>query len=173
MALKLKQKQEIVAEVSEIANRAISAVVVDYRGVDVSNITSFREKARQSGVVVRVVRNTLARRAFNDTPYACLQPALVGPMMLVFSFEEPGAAARLVKDFASQCEQIEVKALSLDGEYIAPEQLKRVASLPSKDEALAQLMAAMLAPVTQLARTIQEPVAQVVRATAAIKDQKA
>ena len=76
--------------------------------------------------------------------------------MLVFSFEEPGAAARMVKDFASQCEQIEVKALSLDGEYIAPEQLKRVASLPSKDEAIAQLMATMLAPVTQLARTIQE-----------------
>lgn len=169
MTLKLNDKKQIVAEVAELASTAVSAVVVDYRGVDVAALTAFRAKARSQGVCVRVVRNTLARRAFEDTPYVCLKSVLVGPMMLLFSFEEPGAAARLVRDFLDTCEHMEVKALSLDGECLPASQLKTVASLPSKDEALAKLMAMMLAPVTQMARTMQEPVAQVVRATAAIQ----
>lgn len=172
MAINLERKQQIVAEVSDIASRAMSAVVLDYRGVDVASMTAFRAKARAQGVCVRVVRNTLARRALEDSNYACLKAVLVGPMMMVFSFDEPGAAARLVRDFAKECEQVNVQAIGLDGQMLDGAQLKAVASLPTKDEAIAQLMAAMLAPVTQLARTIKEPVAQAVRATAAVRDQK-
>lgn len=170
MTLKLEGKKQIVAAVTDSAKMAVSVVVVDYRGMDVASLTAFRAKARDMGVGVRVVRNTLARRALEGTNHACLNDALVGPMMLLFGLNEPGSAARLVRDFMDECEQLEVKALSLDGLLLAADQLKVVASLPSLDEALARLMATMLAPVTQLARTIQEPVAQVVRATAAIKD---
>lgn len=170
VALNLKGKQQIVAAVAETAKTAISVVAVDYRGIDVAALTAFRAKAREAGVCVRVVRNTLAQRALEGTDHACLNDILVGPMMLLFSLEEPGSAARLIRDFMVSCEQLEVKALSLDGQFLAADQLKLVASLPTLDEALASLMATILAPVTQLARTMQEPVAQVVRATAAIKD---
>jgi large subunit ribosomal protein L10 len=170
VTLKLEGKKQIVAAVADTAKTAVSVVVVDYRGMDVASLTAFRAKARDMGVAVRVVRNTLARRALEGTNHACLSDLLVGPMMLLFGLQEPGTAARLAHDFMGDCEQLEVKALSLDGQLLGAEQLKIVASLPSLDEALAKLMATMLAPVTQLTRTIQEPVAQVVRVTAAIKD---
>lgn len=172
MALGLEQKQQIVAEVNEVAASALSAVVADYRGLTVAEMTEMRVKARESGVYLRVVRNTLAKRAVEGTEYACLDETLVGPSLLAFSTEDPGSAARLLKDYAKQHDALEVKALSIGGELIAADQIDRVAKLPTLDEARAMLMSVMLAPVTKLARTINEVPGKLVRTVAAIKEQK-
>ena len=172
MALRLEQKQEIVAEVSEAATKATSAVLADYRGLTVEQMTRLRAKARASGVYVKVVRNTLVRRAVKGTDYECLDPALVGPTLLAFSMEDPGAAARLLRDFAKDFEKLEVKALSIGGALYGADQLERISMLPTRDQALALLMAVMQAPITKLARTLNEVPGKLVRTVAAIRDQK-
>ena len=172
MAIGLEQKQQIVAEVNEVAASALSAVVADYRGLTVAEMTEMRVKARESGVYLRVVRNTLAKRAVEGTEYACLDETLVGPSLLAFSTEDPGSAARLLKDYAKEHDALEVKALSIGGELIAADQIDRVAMLPTLDEARALLMSVMIAPVTKLARTINEVPGKLVRTVAAIKEQK-
>jgi large subunit ribosomal protein L10 len=172
MALKLENKQAIVAEVSEAAGKAMSAVLADYRGLTVGQMTALRAKARQSGVYVKVVRNTLARRAVKGTEFECLDPALVGPTLLAFSLEDPGSAARLLKDFAANFEKLEVKAVSIGGALMDADQLEKIATLPTRPEALATLMAVMLAPLGKLARTLNEVPGKLVRTVAAIRDQK-
>lgn len=172
MALNLESKQAIVAEVNQAATNALAAVLSDYRGLTVSQMTEMRAKARQSGVYLRVVRNTLAKRAMQGTDYECLNDALVGPTMLAFSREDPGAAARLMKECAKDYEKLEVKALSLGGQLFGPADIDRLASLPTRDEALAQLMSVMLGPITKLARTLNEVPAKLVRTLAAVRDQK-
>jgi len=172
MAMKLEQKQEIVAEVNEAANRALAAVVSDYRGLTVSQMTELRAKARQSGVYLKVMRNTLARRAVVGTEYECLVEALVGPTLLAFSQEDPGAAARLLKDHAKQFEALEIKAFAVGGRMYGPEEIDRLAKLPTRDEALSLLMSVMQAPVAKLARTLNEVPGKLVRTIAAIRDQK-
>ena len=172
MALRLEDKQAIVAEVNEAATNALSAVVSDYRGLTVEQMTAMRAKARASGVYLRVVRNTLAKRAVEGTEYECLTEALVGPTMFAFSQEDPGAAARLLKDYAKEFDALEVKALSIGGQLFGPGDLDRVASLPTRDEAIALLMAVMQAPITKLARTMNEVPGKLVRTLAAVRDQK-
>jgi len=172
MAMKLEQKQEIVAEVNQAANSALSAVVSDYRGLTVSQMTQLRAKARESGVYLKVIRNTLARRAMAGTEFECLVDALVGPTLLAFSQEDPGSAARLLKDYAKQFEALEIKALSVGGRMYGPEEIDRLAKLPTRDQAIALLMAVMKAPVAKLARTLNEVPGKLVRTIAAIKDQK-
>lgn len=172
MALNLEQKKAIVAELSEVAKHAVSAVAADYRGLTVSEMTKLRQNARRSGVAMRVYRNTLARLAMKDTSYACLDDVLSGPMVLLFSQHEPGAAARLVRSFVKEHERLTVRALVLDGTLMTPEKLNAVASLPSREEALTQLAVVLLAPITKLVRTFNEPVAQTVRVMAAIRDKK-
>lgn len=172
MALKLDQKQAIVAEVNEAAGKALSAVVADYRGLTVTQLTELRAKARNSGVYVKVIRNTLAKRAVEGTEHECLQSALVGPTLVAFSQEEPGAAARLLKEYAKLFEKLEVKALSIGGVLLGADQLDRVATLPTRDEALSLLMAVLQAPITKLARTLNEVPGKLVRTLAAIRDQK-
>lgn len=172
MALRLADKQAIVAEVNEAATNALSAVVSDYRGLTVEQMTAMRAKARASGVYLRVVRNTLAKRAVEGTEYECLTEALVGPTMFAFSQEDPGAAARLLKDYAKEFDALEVKALSIGGQLFGPGDLDRVASLPTRDEAIALLMAVMQAPITKLARTMNEVPGKLVRTLAALRDQK-
>lgn len=172
MALRLEQKQQIVAEVNEVAASALSAVVADYRGLTVSEMTEMRSKARASGVYVRVVRNTLAKRAVEGTDYACLDEAFVGPTLVAFSIEDPGSAARLVKDYAKDHKALEVKALSIGGELFGADQIDRVATLPTLDEARSLLMAVMQAPIVKLARTLNEVPGKLVRTIAAVRDQK-
>ncbi len=172
MAMKLDQKREIVAEVNQAATSALSAVVSDYRGLTVSQMTALRAKARESGVYLKVIRNTLARRAVAGTEYECLVESLVGPTLLAFSQEDPGAAARLLKDYAKQFEALEIKALAVGGRMYGPEEIDRLAKLPTRDQALSLLMAVMLAPVTKLARTMNEVPGKLVRTVAAIRDQK-
>ena len=172
MALKLEQKQEIVSEVNAAAGSALSAVLADYRGVTVSEMTEMRAKARSTGVYLRVVRNSLARRAFEGTEYECLTEALTGPTLIAFSQEDPGSAARLLKDYSKDLEHLEVKALSIGGQMLGADQLSQVAKLPTRDEALAMLMSVMQAPITKLARTLNEVPGKLVRTVAAIKEQK-
>lgn len=172
MALRLEQKQAIVAEVNQAAKSALSAVLSDYRGLTVAEMTEMRAKARENGVYLRVIRNTLAKRAIEGTEYECLNEAFVGPTMVAFSQEDPGSAARLIKDYAKELEALEVKALAIGGELLEASQLDRVAKLPTRDEALAQLMSVMQAPVIKLARTLNEVPGKLVRTVAAVRDQK-
>lgn len=172
MVLKLEDKKTIVSEVAEVAKQAVSLVAAEYSGLTVSQLTGLRKSARQSGVYMRVVRNTLARRALDGTQFACMQSELVGPLVLAFSKEDPGAAARLIRDFVKENEKLKVKALSIDGQLLPASGLQTLASLPTRDEAIAQLMSVMQAPITKLVRTLAEPHAKLVRTIAAIRDAK-
>lgn len=172
MALGLEDKKAIVAEVSEVAQGALSAVIADYRGLTSSQMTDLRKQARENGVYLRVVRNTLAKRAVEGTEFECLKDVLVGPTVLAFSQEDPGAAARLIQDFAKGNKELEVKALSISGQLLGAEQIDVLAKMPTLDQARAMLMSVMIAPVTKLARTLNEFPSKVTRAVAAVADQK-
>ena len=152
MALNLQDKQAIVAEVSEVAKGALSAVVADSRGVTVDKMTELR---KAGGVYMRVVRNTLLRRAVEGTPFECLKDAFVGPTLIAYSMEHPGAAARLFKEFAKANAKFEVKAAAFEGELIPASQIDRLATLPTYEEAIARLMATMKeASAGKLVRTL-------------------
>lgn len=172
MPIGLKEKQAIVAEVNETASQALSAVMADYRGVTVEDMTALRKQARDAGVQVRVIRNTLARRAFEGTEYECMTEVLLGPNILAFSLEDPGAGARIFKDFAKENDKFEIKALSVGGKLLPAEQIDALAKLPTREEALAMLMAVMQAPVTKLVRTLNDVPGKVTRVVAAVRDQK-
>ncbi len=159
MALGLEGKKAIVAEVQEAAKSALSAVVADSRGVTVGDMTALRKQARENGVWMKVVRNTLARRAVQGTDYECLVDSFVGPTLIAFSNEHPGAGARIFKDFAKENELFELKTAVFEGEVC---DIAMLASLPTYDEAIAKLMSVMKeAAAGKLVRTI-----------AAVRDQK-
>jgi len=172
VAIRLEDKKQIVSEVNEAANNALSAVLADYRGVTVSSLTSLRKKAREEGVYLRVVRNTLLKRAVDGTQYECIREVLTGPTILAFSMEDPGAAARVLKDFAKENDKFEVKALSVGGKLLGADQIDALAKLPTYDQAVSMLMSVMLAPVTKLVQTFNEVPTKVTRAVAAVRDQK-
>ena len=172
MAIRLNEKQQIVAEVNEAAKSALSAVIADYHGTAVEEMTALRKTARENNVYLRVVRNTLLKRAVEGTEYECLSEALVGPTILAFSQDDPGAAARVLKDFAKENEEFEVKALAVSGNLLPASQIDALAKLPTYDQAISMLMSVMLAPVTKLARTINEVPSKVTRGVAAVRDQK-
>ncbi|MCM2132133.1 50S ribosomal protein L10 [Larsenimonas rhizosphaerae] len=162
MPLGLEDKKAIVAEVSETASAALSVVVADSRGVTVSAMTDLRKQARDNGVQLRVVRNTLARRALSGSTYECLNESFVGPTLLAFSMEHPGAGARLFKEFAKKQPAFEVKAMAYEGEFIAASDIDRLATLPTYDEAIAKLMSVMK----------EASAGKLVRTLAALRDQK-
>jgi large subunit ribosomal protein L10 len=168
----LKEKQAIVAEVNDTASNALSAVMADYRGVTVDGMTELRKVAREQNVYVRVIRNTLAKRAFEGTEFECLSETLLGPNIIAFSLEDPGAGARIFKDFAKANDKFEIKALSVGGKLLPAEQIDALAKLPTRDQALSMLMSVMLAPVTKLTRTLNEVPTKVTRVVAAVRDQK-
>lgn len=172
MAIRLEDKQQIVSEVNQAASSALSAVLADYRGVSVEDMTALRKNARENKVYLRVVRNTLLKRAVADTEFECIQEVLVGPTILAFSQEDPGAAARVLKDFSKENDDFEIKALSVGGQLMDASQIDVLAKLPTLDQARSMLMSVMLAPVTKLARTIDEVPSKVTRAVAAVRDQK-
>ena len=163
MALQMEAKQAVVAEVNAIAATAQSAVAAEYRGLTVAEMTQFRAAARSAQVYVKVVKNTLARRAVAGTSFECLQGSLKGPIVLAFSGEDPGAAARVVKAFAKDHAKLVPVALSLGGELFGAEDLDRVADLPTLDQARASLVGILAAPATRLVRTLAEPGAMLAR----------
>jgi large subunit ribosomal protein L10 len=172
MALRLADKEALVAEVNDVAATALSAIAAEYRGLTVAQMTEFREKARNEGVYVRVVKNTLAKRAVAGTEFECLTDALKGPIVLAFSKEDPGSAARVVEDFAKEHEDLVTKAIAIGGDLYPAEDLKRLASLPTHDQARAQLLGLFQAPASQLVRTLAEPPAKFARLLAARRDQQ-
>lgn len=172
MALNLEAKKEIVSEVADVASEAHSAVAADYRGLSVADMNQLRVQARSAGVYLRVVRNTLAKRAVEGTEFDCMKSSLVGPLVLAFGQNEPSAPARLLKDFAKENDGLEVKFFSVGGELHDGKNIDVLAKLPTRDEAIAQLMSVMQAPIAKFVRTLAEPQAKLVRTLAAIRDQK-
>ena len=172
MALALAEKKAVVAEVNAVAAGALSLVVADSRGCSVAEMTALRRDARDKQVVLRIVRNTLAKRALAGTDYECVSGALTGPSLFGFSMEEPGAAARLFKDFARERDAFQVKALAVGGELLDARQLDVLASLPTREQAIAMLMSAMQAPVAKLARTLNEIPGKLARTLAAVREQR-
>ncbi len=172
MVLKLEDKKTIVNEVAVVARQAMSLIAAEYSGLTVEQLTGLRKSAREAGVYMRVVRNTLARRALEGTQFACMQEELVGPLLLAFSQEHPGAAARLIKEFVKSNEKLKVKALAIENQLLPASGLNQLASLPTREEGIAQLMSVMKAPITKLVRTMAEPHAKLVRTLAAVRDAK-
>jgi large subunit ribosomal protein L10 len=172
VALKLNDKKAIVEEVAAAATSSVSAIAADYRGLTVAQMTDLRKKARQSGVYLKVVRNTLAKKALQDTSFSCLTDSLSGPLFLAFSKEDPGAAARLLRNAIKEWETLSVKAIALGGQLLGPDSLEQVSNLPTKEEAIALLMSVMKAPVVKLVRTLAESYSRLARVTAQIRDQK-
>mgnify|MGYP000867240069 CR=1 FL=1 len=172
MALTFDQKQVVVAEVAEVAAAAYSAVAAEYRGITVEKLTSLRVKARQEGVYLRVVKNTLARIAVRGTDFECMSEGMVGPLVLAFSMDDPGAAARLMRDAAKENDKLNIKLVALGGQLVAASEIDRVANLPTRDQAISMLMSVMQAPVAKFVRTLNEVPGKLVRTVAAIRDQK-
>lgn len=172
MALRLEDKKAVVAEVAEVAAEALSAVAAEYRGLTVVELTELRKRARESGVYLRVVKNSLAKRAVEGTDFECIQEGLVGPLVLAFSIEDPGAAGRLIKDFSKEHKKLETKLVSIGGQMYDASELDRLSKLPTYDQAIAMLMAVMKAPVEKFVRTLAEPHGKLVRTVAAVRDQK-
>jgi large subunit ribosomal protein L10 len=172
MALNLEDKKALVAEVAEVAAKAQSVVAAEYRGLSVGQMTELRSKARKSGVYMRVVKNTLARKALAGTSFESVGPKLKGPLVLAFSKDDPGAAARVVKDFAKSNEKLVATLVSLGGQVWPGAELEKVASLPTREQALAMLMGVMKAPIQKLVGTLAAPGSKLVRTLAAVRDQK-
>ena len=172
MTLNFSAKQAVVAEVSAVAAKAVSVVVADYRGLTVEQMTQLRANARKVGVYMRVVPNNLTRRAFVSTEFTCLSDVLVGPIFIALSMHAPSDAARLLKDFSKTFEHLKVKALAVNGQVYGAEQLDFIASLPTRDEAIAKLMFVMKAPVEKFVRTLAAPHAKLVRTFVALKGSK-
>ncbi|MGH8530643.1 MAG: 50S ribosomal protein L10 [Nevskiales bacterium] len=170
--LTLEDKKALVAEVSAVAAKAHSAVVAEYRGLTAGELSELRGKAHKAGTYLRVVKNTLAKRAFKGTEFECLEQALKGPLILGLSLEDPGAAARVMRDFAKQHEKLAVKAFSVSGKMLPGSEIEKLASLPTRDQALSMLMGVMQAPIVKLARLFNEVPTKVTRAVAAVRDQK-
>ena len=155
MALNLSQKQEVVAELAEVAAKAHSLIAVEYVGTTVSQMTEMRKKARETGVYLRVVKNTLAARAVEGTDYACSKDALVGPLLYAFSTEEPGAAGRLIKEFAKTNDKLVPKVVVVEGQLYPASHVEVLASLPTLDQALAMLARVLAEPATMFARAVK------------------
>ena len=169
MALSLAQKKAVVEEVAEVARSAHSAVAAEYRGLTVTEMTTLRESAKRSGVYLRVVRNTLARRAVEGTEFECIRDRLAGPLVLAFSRDEPGAAARVVRDYAKSNDKLVVSFVAFDGKAMDASAIEELAGLPTREEALARLMSVLLAPAARLVRTVAEPHAGLVRVVDAMR----
>jgi large subunit ribosomal protein L10 len=172
MALNLEDKKALVAEVAEVAAKAQSVVAAEYRGLTVGQMTDLRARARKSGVYVRVVKNTLARKALAGTLFEAVGPKLKGPLVLAFSKDDPGAAARVVKDFAKTNEKLVATLVSLGGQVLPAKDLETVASLPTREQALSILLGTLKAPVQKFVSTLAAAPSKLVRTVAAVRDQK-
>lgn len=161
MALNLSQKQEVVAELAEVASKAHSLIAAEYAGTTVAQMTAMRKQARESGVYLRVVKNTLASRAVAGTDFDVVKDSLVGPLLYAFSTEEPGAAGRLIKEFAKSNDKLKPKIVSVEGKLYAAEHVDVLASLPTREQAL-----------SMLARVLAEPAAMFARAVKAVADKQ-
>ena len=172
MALNLEDKKALVAEVNAVAAKALSVVAAENRGLTVAQMTELRAKARAQGVDMRVVKNTLARKAVAGTSFEAIGTHLKGPLVLAFSKDDPGAAARVVKDFAKTNDKLVATLVSLGGSVLPGSDLEKVASLPTREQALSMLLGTLKAPIEKFVRTVAAPHTKLVRTIAAVRDQK-
>lgn len=170
MPLKLEDKKVLVAEVNDVAKRALSAVAAEYRGLTAGKLDQLRIKARDNGIYLHVVKNTLARKAVKGTDFECLTSALVGPIILGFALNDPGSVGRVIKDFAKENDKLVVKALAVGGTMYPASDLDRLATLPTKDQAISILMGTMKAPITKFVGTLAAPHTKLVRTVKAVAD---
>lgn len=168
----LDDKKAIVKEVATIAAQAHSAIAAEYRGLTVTEFTQLRKTAKETGVYLRVVKNTLAIKAVAGTEFECMQTSLAGPLILAFSMEDPGCAARLIRNFSKAHNQLITKFVAIGGQIYDSSELKKLASLPNREQALSMLMLVMRTPVEKFVRTLAEPNTKIVRVITAVKDQK-
>ena len=173
MALRLEDKKALVKEVNAVAGDSVTAVAAEYRGLSVAQMTELRRNARSAGVYMRVVKNTLARRAVEGTEFECMKDTLKGPILLAFAKDDPGAAARVIKDFAKQNNALQAVSLSAGGQVMPGSDLAMLADLPTLDQARAMLLGVFQAPMTQLVRTLAEPAAMIARTMSARGEQDA
>ena len=172
MALTRQEKEAVVAEVADVASSAHSAVAAEYRGITVTDLTELRAKARSSGVYLRVVKNSLARRAVEGTEFECMQDGMSGPLIFAFSQEDPGSAARLLRDFAKDNDKLVVTMAAVGGQKLEANVIGTLANLPTRDEALSMLMSVMQAPVAKFVRTLNEVPGKLVRTVEAVRVSK-
>jgi large subunit ribosomal protein L10 len=173
MALRLEDKKRFVEEVNAVAGDALSAVAAEYRGLTVSEMTALRKEARNAGVYLRVVKNTLARRAVEGTEFECMKDTLKGPILLAFAKDDPGAAARIIRSFAKEHEALKAISLSAGGRLLPASDLAKLAELPTLDQARSMLLGVMMAPMSKLVRALAEPSAMLTRTLAARAEQSA
>ena len=172
MGLSIEAKKAMVSEIAEVAAGAPSAIAAEYIGLTVADMTELRKAARDAGIYMKVIRNTLARRAFENTSFECMSDGLVGPLLLAFSNDEPGSAAKVIRNFAKDNEKLVVKLIALDGKLLEPSDLERLANLPSLEQARGMLLGVLQAPLTKFVRVLAEPEAKFVRIVAARRDQQ-
>ncbi|MBI2993021.1 MAG: 50S ribosomal protein L10 [Gammaproteobacteria bacterium] len=172
MSLTLEQKAAIITEIADVAAKAPSAVAAEYTGLNVLEMTHLRRSARAAGVYLKVVRNTLARRALEGTPFECMRDGLVGPLILAFSSPEPGSAAKVMRDFVKQNERLIVKLVAINGRLLEVGALDRLASLPSLNDARSMVLGVLQAPMGKFVRVLSEPAGQFARLLTAYKDQR-
>ena len=173
MGLTLEQKQAVVAEVAAVAAAAPAVIAAEYKGLDVAEMTSLRRSARSAGVYLRVVRNTLARRALEGTQFECMRETLTGPLLLAFSSEEPGSAAKVIRDFARENQKLVVRLIALDGRLLDTAEIESVANMPTQDQARAMLLGLLQAPLSKFLRVLSEPEAKFLRLLDARREQQA
>ena len=173
MALNLAAKKELVAELATVAAKAHSLVAAEYAGLTVGQLTELRKKARESGVFVKVAKNTLVRRAVDGTEYECTKEQLIGPLLYAFSTEDPGAAGRLVKEYAKANDQLKPKLVAIGGKAYPASHVDVLASLPTRDQALSMFLSVLVQPATMLVRLLSEPASQIARVTKAAGEKQA
>ena len=169
MALTYTEKQAVVSEVSEVASGALSAVAAEYRGLSVGQLTELRQKGRETGVYLRVVKNSLAKRAVEGTEFECMQGDMSGPLLFAFSQEDPGSAARLLRDFAKENDKLVVRMAAVGGQKLEAGDIGKLANLPTRDQAISMLMSVMQAPVAKFVRTLNEVPGKLVRTVEAVR----
>lgn len=172
MSLTLEQKKAIVDEVADVAAKSPAAIAAEYIGLNVAEISELRKNARDAGIYLKVVRNTLAKRALENTSFDCMREGLVGPLLLAFSNDEPGSAAKVIRDFRKDNEKLVVKLIASEGNLLDVSDLERLAKLPSLDEARSMFLGVLKAPMGKLVRVLAEPEAKFARLLAAKRDQQ-
>jgi large subunit ribosomal protein L10 len=172
MSLTLEQKKAIVSEIAGVAARAPTAIAAEYIGLSVAEMSQLRQSARKAGIYLRVVRNTLARRALEGTAFDCMRDGLVGPLVLAFSGDEPGSAAKVIRDFSKSNEKLVVKLVAMDGRLLAAKDIDLLASMPSLEQARSMFLGVLKAPMGKMVRLLAEPEAKFARLLAARRDQQ-
>ena len=172
MSLSLEVKKAIVIEVAEVAAEAPSAIAAEYIGLTVAQMTELRKTAREAGIYLKVVKNTLARRAIENTNFECMHDGLIGPLLLAFSNDEPGSAARVIRNFAKDNEKLVVRLVTLDGKLLETYELERLANMPSLEQARGMLLGVLQAPLGKFVRVLAEPGAKFARLLATRRDQQ-